>query len=205
MKLLMITRKVDRTDHLAGFIYQWVKKLGERVEELRVISWQEGDSSGLPANIKVWHLPTNQNALLKVGKLKRLVWQNAKEVDGIFYHQNPEYVLATALLAKILKKKLVFWYAHGSVSWRLKLAEKLVDVMVSSSKEGLRLNSKKLVVVGQGIDTQNFKPGLKKNDNVLRLITVGRISPTKDYESMIKAVDLLVDQGFKNLNLHIIG
>ena len=205
MKLLMITRKVDRTEHLAGFIYQWVKKLGEKVDELRVISWQEGDSSGLPGNIKVYHLPTKKNLLFKIAKLKILVWKNAKDVDGIFFHQNPEYVLATACLAKTFRKKLVFWYAHGSVSWRLRLATKLVNVIVSSSSDGFRLPSKKLVVVGQGIDTDKFKPGANRNDGVLRLISIGRISPTKDYESMIKAVDILVNEGMTDLSLNIIG
>src|SRR3989344_8306216 len=96
MKLLMITRKVDKNEHLAGFIYNWVKKIGEQVDELRVISWQEGDSSGLPENIKVIHLPTKQNKILKIARFKMLVWRNLKDVDGLFCHQMPIYTILAA-------------------------------------------------------------------------------------------------------------
>ena len=101
---------------------------------------------------------------------------------------------------------MVFWYAHGSVSWKLQLAEKLASTIVTSSKKGFRLPSKKLVVVGQGIDIEKFKP-IENHllEDKLKLVTVGRISPTKDYESMIKAVDILNNQGIDDIQLKIIG
>ncbi|MDX9893226.1 MAG: glycosyltransferase family 4 protein [Patescibacteria group bacterium] len=206
MKLLMITRKVDKNEHLAGFIYHWVKKLGQQVDELRVISWQEGDSSGLSDNIKVFHLPAAANKFSKILAFQKILWENIRGVDGIFCHQNPEYTLLAALLAKIFGKRLVVWYAHGSVSWRLKLAEKLADKIISSSIDSFRLKSKKLVIIGQGIDTEKFVPGPSESDSPIKnLLTVGRISPTKDYETMIKAVDILVKDGFKSLSFSIIG
>ena len=52
-KLLMITRKVDRNDALAGFAWNWVKKIGENLDKFYVISWQAGDKSDLPDNIEV--------------------------------------------------------------------------------------------------------------------------------------------------------
>jgi len=202
----MITRKVDKSDHLAGFIYNWVKKIGQQIDELRVISWQQGDSSGLPENIKVTHLKTNQNKLVKLINFKKAVWKNLKQVDGLFCHQMPEYTLVAGPMAKILRKKVVTWYAHGSVTFKLKLVEKIANTIVSSSKKGFRLDSKKLVITGQGIDIQSFAPDPDQNkSDELQLITVGRISPTKDYESMIKAVDVLVDNGLTNLKLKIIG
>lgn len=205
MKLLMITRKVDKNDHLAGFIYNWVKKIGSQVDELRVISWQEGDSSGLPENIKIWHLPTNCNKLFKIYKLKVLVWKNLKDVDGLFCHQMPIYTIIAGPLARIRKKKVVSWYMHKQVDWRVKLMEKIANVILSASKESFRLASKKLVVTGHGIDVDLFSPKQKTANEIFEIITVGRISPTKDYESMIKAVDILKDQGINNISLKIIG
>ncbi|MBU1164153.1 glycosyltransferase [Patescibacteria group bacterium] len=205
MKLLMITRKVDKGEHLAGFIYNWVKKIGEQVEELRVISWQEGDSSGLPENIKINHLKTNQNKLVKIFKFKMLVKKNIKQVDGVFCHQMPIYTILAAPIAKLYKKKVVSWYMHRQIDSKMKLMEKLADVVLSASKESFRLASKKLVITGHGIDVELFKPGTKQVDGKFKILSVGRISPTKDYESMIKAVDILVDSGVKNIKLTIIG
>ncbi len=205
MKLLMITRKVDRNEHLAGFIYNWVKKIGEQVEELRVISWQEGDSSGLLENIKVWHLPTNGNKLIKIIKFKLLVWKNLNGVDGIFCHQMPIYTIIAGSLARLRGKKVVSWYMHRQIDLKVRLMEKIANVILSASKESFRLPSKKLVTTGHGIDTKLFKPAEKMPENIFKIISIGRISPTKDYESMIKAVDILAEQGIDNIKLTIIG
>lgn len=184
----MITRKVDKNEHLAGFIYNWVKKLANEVDELRVISWQEGDSSGLPNNVKVICLKAKQNKFFKVVAFLKAVWKNLKDVDGVFCHQMPIYTIIAAPLAKVRGKKVVSWYTHRQVDFKMKLMEKLADVVLSASKESFRLPSKKLIVTGHGIDTELFKPGQKQQNDKLKIISVGRISPTKDYESMIKAV-----------------
>lgn len=200
MKLLMITRKVDRSEHLAGFIYNWVEKLAGEVEELRVISWQEGDSSGLPDNVKVTHLKTKQSKFLKAVALKKIVWKNLKYVDGIFCHQMPIYTIIAAPLAKIRGKRVVSWYMHKQVDLKMRLMTWLADTVLSASKESFRLKTKKLVITGHGIDTELFKPGEKQLSEKFEIVSVGRISPTKDYESMIKAV-----QHINNIELYIIG
>ena len=206
MILVMVTRKVDRNEHLAGFIYNWVKKLGEQVDELRVISWQEGDSTGLPKNIKVTHLKTKQNKLVKAIVFRRAVKNNLKGADGIFCHQMPIYTILAAPYARRYKKKLVSWYMHKTVDRKMKKMEKGSDVVLSASKDSFRLDSNKLILTGHGIDIEKFKPlSNLKATNVFRIVSVGRISPTKDYESMIKAMDILVDSGLSDLTLTIIG
>jgi len=61
-------------------------------------------------------------------------------------------------------------------------------------------------VLGHGINTQQFSPlPAATASKTLRLLPVGRISPTKDYESMIKALDILGDSGIKNITLTIVG
>jgi glycosyltransferase involved in cell wall biosynthesis len=206
MNLLMITRKVDRNEHLAGFIYNWVKKLGGQVEELRVISWQEGDSSGLPDNIKIFHLRTDQNKLYKVLNFWRLININIKDVDGVFCHQMPIYTILAAPIAKLYRKKIVCWYAHGAVNFQVRLMDFLANIVLTSSTKGYRLNSKKMTVIGQGIDTDKFVPPAGRvKSNLLNLITIGRISPSKDYESIIKAIDILVAKGISDIKLKIIG
>jgi len=200
----MITRKVDRSDGLAGFVYNWVEKIGGQVETLYVITWQPSDRGSLPPNIKIINLP--QNKFFKIFSLK---WQALKilpKVEGVFCHMNPEYTLIVGPLARLMGKRVVSWYMHSAVTWRMKLMEKIANRVLSASKESFRLTSKKLVVTGHGIDIERFKPALVMNQSTtFDLLTVGRVSPTKDYESMIKAVDILVDGGLKNVTLSIIG
>ena len=59
MKLLMVTRKVDQNDWLAGFTYNWVRKLAEKIERLYVICLEKGDLMGLPKNVEVYSLRKN--------------------------------------------------------------------------------------------------------------------------------------------------
>jgi glycosyltransferase involved in cell wall biosynthesis len=201
----MITRKVDKNEHLAGFIYNWVKKISGQVEKLIVISWQEGDSSDLPENVKVIHLKTKQNKLLKLINFKIAIWRSLKEVDGVFCHQMPIYAIVAGPLAKIRGKKVISWYTHSQIDWKLKLMVLLSDKILSASKESFKLATKKLVITGHGIDTEIFKATDKHRSNIFNLISVGRISPTKDYESMIKAVFILKKKGINNIRLSIIG
>jgi glycosyltransferase involved in cell wall biosynthesis len=204
MRILMITRKVDRHDHLAGFIYGWVQALGEQVSTLSVLSWQEGDSSGLADNIQVTHLPTVSNKLVKAWRLIRYVGRNAKDVDAVFCHQMPIYTLLAAPIAKIRGKKVISWYMHKSADWKLRLMEKFTDVVLSASTESFPIPSKKLVTTGHGIDVTYFSPAKQVPHQPLQLLSIGRISPTKDLETMILAVALLEKQGTL-ANLTIVG
>ena len=205
MKLLMVTRKVDRNEHLAGFIYEWVKKIGSQVDQLFVLTWQEGDSSGLPGNIKVVSLPTRANIFVKVLKFEASFRQYIQDVDGVFCHQMPLYTILAAPFAKLYRKRIVSWYMHRQIDLKLRLMEKISNVVLSASPESFRLKSKKLVITGRGIDTDVFKPTPRADVDRFSIVSVGRISPTKDYESMIKAFDILRDSGQQNLSLIIAG
>jgi len=120
---------------------------------------------------------------------------------------NPEYTMLSAPLAKVFGKKLVVWYAHGFINWKAKLIEKLADIIVTSSPAGFRLPSPKVRILQQGIDTELFQPAAlsQKNNETTEIITVGRISPTKGYEAMIQAIDLLIKQKNRKIKFSIIG
>lgn len=203
MKLLMITRKVDQNDALAGFTYNWVKKIGENLDKLYVISWQAGDNSGLPENVKIFFLPANR--MTKVFTLQKLLFKILPQIDGVFCHMNPEYTILIGPLTKIFRKKIVSWYTHKAVTWRRHLMERLADIIVTASPESFRQPKypAKVKVIGHGIDTEIFNIlNRKSNNELFNIISVGRISPTKDYESIIKAVDII---NIKKIKLKIIG
>ncbi|MBU2472929.1 hypothetical protein KKE74_02765, partial [Patescibacteria group bacterium] len=126
MRLLMITRKVDEKDSSpAGFTYNWVKKIGEKLEKLYVITWQKSDRGNLPENIEIISLFGNK--FFKIFILQFELLKILSKIDGIFCHQNPEYTILSALLAKLFRKKIVSWYAHGYIGWKLYLVNWLAD------------------------------------------------------------------------------
>jgi len=201
MKLLMITRKVDRKDASpAGFTYTWVKKIGEKLEKLYVITWQESGRGDLPENIEIVSL--SRSKWLKIFSIQIKLWKILSKVDGVFCHQNPEYTILSALFAKLFRKKIVSWHTHGTVNWKLKLVNLLTDKILTASEKSCRLkNREKIEVVGHGIDIDKFRKILGNYDrDKFSIISVGRISLTKDYEILIKAVN-----DIKNIRVEIIG
>jgi len=208
MKLLLITQRVDINDDVLGFFHRWLEKFAEKFKQIIVICLQKGNYN-LPDNVSVLSLGKEQ----KKSKLKYLInfykfiWRERKNYDAIFVHMNPMYVILGGLFWKLWRKKIALWYTHKAVNLKLRIAEKLTNIIFTASKESFRLKSKKLVITGHGIDVNLFKPVLKKEiSKNFRILSVGRISPIKNYETLIKAVDILVNQkNIKNLEVKIIG
>lgn len=202
----MITRKVDIKDTSpAAPTYHLVEKLGHNLDKLYVITWQKGDAGDLSDNIEISFLSGNKfkKTFVLWVRLLRIL----PKVDGVFCHQNPEYTILTAPLAKFFRKKVITWYTHGAVSSRLKLVNLLADKILTASEKSCRLkNRKKVEVTGHGIDVEKFKKRTEeKDDKEFKIISVGRISPTKNQKTLIEAIDILVQKGIKDFKVEIFG
>lgn len=209
MNLLIITQKVDINDDVLGFFHNWIKEFAGHYKKVFVICLYKGEYR-LPENVKVFSLGKEAGA----GRTRRLfnfykyIWRLSGEYDGVFVHMNPEYAVLGGLFWKARGKKVWLWFAHKSVNLKLRLAEKIADVIFTASEKSFRLPSAKLKVVGHGIDIEKFSRMEKAgaDGGRIKFITVGRISPVKDYETLIRAVEILCKKkGFNNFNFAIIG
>lgn len=210
MKLLIITQKVDIDDDNLGFFHQWIEKFSERLDKVYVICLWEGKHN-LPQNVSVFSMG-KEKGISKIGQLIRLqkhLIQILSRVDGVFVHMCPIYVVLSFPLVKVFKKKMILWFLHKSVNWKLKLAKKCVDKILTASGESCRLkNRKKIEIVGHGIDIKKFQiPNSKLQINSkFQILSVGRISPIKDQETLIEAVDILVNQkNIKDIEVKFLG
>lgn len=193
MRLLVFTQKVKADDPILGFMVGWLSALSKQVEAVEVICLEQGDYS-LPPNVRVWSLgkENGQSRFKYVFNFYRLIFKLRRNYDAVWVHMNQIYILLGFLPWRLLGKKVSLWYAHGSVSWSLKVAEKMADLIFTSSSSGFRLPSRKLVVVGQGINTQLFKKeNVVKESNLL--VHVGRISAVKHQKELIHALNLIVE------------
>ncbi len=212
MKLLILTQKVDINDDVLGFFHNWLREFAKYYKQIIVICLEKGEYD-LPKNVKILSLgkeDTNQKSkvktkLLYIFRFYKYIWQERKNYDRVFVHMNPEYIVLGGLFWKLWEKKIGLWYAHGHTPLNLKIAEKITNIIFTSTKSGCRLNSKKIKVVGQGIDINQFSVNnWQLSDDKLRIVTVGRMSPSKDYETLIKAIELLVKDNIK-IDVKIIG
>ena len=208
MKLLILTQKVDATDDVLGFMHGWIAEFAKNFEAVTVVCLEKGEYN-LAQNVNVLSLgKENGRSRLKYFlNFYKYIWQERKNYDVVFVHMNPEYVVFGGLLWRLWGKKVGLWYAHGAVTWPLQVARIFVHTIFTSTVSGCRIKSKKIKVVGQGIDTEKFrikKAELKNKDEPFEITTVGRISPSKDYETLIKATDLLHKKGLP-IKVSIVG
>lgn len=190
MKLLVITQIVDETDSNLGFFHNWLLKLAAEVDHLYVICLKVGKHT-LPTNVTVLSLGKEKG----VGRLEYLknfyqfIWQYRREYNHVFVHMNPEYVVLGGLFWKAWHKKVLLWYTHKSVNLKLRLAEKLVTGVFTSSVSSFRLPSHKVQVVGHGIDLAEFADkNILPAPNKITLFSAGRISRSKDLETLLSGV-----------------
>lgn len=198
MRLLVITQKVDLNDDNLGFFHRWLEEFAQYCESIIVICLQKGEHH-LPSNVKVISLgkEKSRSRIKYLWNFYKYIFKYKNDYDGVFVHMNKEYVLLGGLLWRFWGKRIALWYTHKTVSRQLRLAEKLVDKIFTASKESFRLKSKKVEVVGHGIPVeqfaeQKFNIGPEGTttlpSDTIYLLSVGRISPSKDLETVVRGV-----------------
>ena len=207
MKLLIVTQVVDKEHPILGFFHRWIEEFASQCEQVHVICLQAG-TYDLPSNITVHSLGKEAGAgrLAYLWRFYALIWQLRHEYDNVFVHMNQIYVLLGALFWHIAGKQVGLWYAHGAVSASLRAAVPLTHHVFTSTKEGLRIDTTKKRIVGQGIDTSLFAlPAVPRTTtDTLQLVTVGRIAPAKNIDTLLRACAELAQKQIK-FHFNIIG
>lgn len=208
MKLLLVTQTVDADDPVLGFFIGWIEEFAKHAERIEVICLKEGKHE-LPANVRVHslgkeHPPRFARRLLYALRFKRLAWRLRHDYDAVFVHMNPEYIVLAGPLWRLLGKRVGLWYVHRSVNLKLRIASLFAQDIFTASPEGFGLKTSKLHVVGHGINTAAFATPVRPFHEPLRIVSVGRITPIKNLDTLIKAVALLRDKGI-NATVTLIG
>ncbi len=207
MKLLIITQKIDQNDGVLSFMIGWIKQFAKECEQVTVIALFVGEHD-LPPSVRVFSLGKEHG----VSRIKylynffRLIIGERNNYDAVFVHMNQVYVNLGGAIWRLMGKKIALWYAHGAVPWDLRIAEGLTNVIIASTPSGFRLKTNKLNLIGQGINTDLFTPTARtvKPSYPLKLLIVGRISPAKDYGTLLRALRKLIDKGH-HLTLDVVG
>jgi len=208
MNVLIITQKVDTNDDIMGFFNGWVTKIADCTNKTYVIANYVGEVD-VPENVIIYSLgkEKGRSRIMRHLYFYRYFFKVITDIDGIFAHMCPEYVLATYPIATIYRKKIVLWYSHAKVSKLAGWASRHVHKIVTSSSAGFVFKTENLLETGHGIDTDIFSPSDKKNENLeLKLFAISRISHIKDYDTLIDAMSILVHgKQMTDIKLEIAG
>ena len=208
MRLLLFNLATDADDPILGFTTRWIQALAKRVEFIHVISMRAGRVE-VPENVRVYSVGKEKGyseprrAVEFYRHLLRILRED--RINVCFSHMIPIFTILAAPVLKIRRIPIVTWYAHPSLTWKLKLAHHLSDQMVTSLKTAYPYRKDKLIVIGQGIDTDLFAPDRTLPQEPPMILCVGRLSPVKEHPTLLKAIALLRERFKQPFQVIILG
>lgn len=206
LRLLWFNLITDADAPVQGFATDWINALAPRCHSIDVLTMQAGRIA-VADNVRVFSVGKEKGygearrAVEFYRLLTQLLWEG--RCDACFAHIQALFAIMGAPLLKPRGIPITLWYAHKAVTPKLRLAEKLVDHIVTPSPESFRINSPKTHVIGHGIDTNTFVPA-ELAGGTFTMITVSRIAPVKRLETIITAAHLLRQTG-SDFRLRIVG
>lgn len=207
MRLLIVTQAVDLDDPVLGFFHRWIQEFAKHCGRVNVICLKEGRHE-LPGNISVYSLGKESGAsrIKYIWRFYKYAWTLRREYDSVFVHMNPEYSILGGLLWRAWGKRVGLWYVHRARTLTMRLGVFFSHMVFTSAESSVSVRSRKIKVVGHGIDTAIFaaQPQKQIDTRSPRLVAVARISPIKHLEVAIGALSILRKQG-ANVSLDIIG
>lgn len=205
MKLLICTQVVDSQDSNLGFFHRWIEEFAKQCEKVTVVCLKEG-AYVFPENVVVLSLGKEQGTskLTRIFRFYTYIFAHKNNYDIVLVHMNPEYIVLGGYFWRRWNKKIGLWYAHKSVTRKLRFAMHYLTQVFTVSNDSFQIRSPKVLAMGHGIDTELFKPTQHLESTTIRIYTVGRIARSKHLIEMLETLDALTAKE-ERFSLTIIG
>jgi glycosyltransferase involved in cell wall biosynthesis len=193
-RLVFITQRIDPDDPVLGATVAKVGALAGLVDEAVVLCDSAVDGA-LPCNCRVRTFGSDARA----GRGARFELALARELHprpvAVVAHMVPLYALLAAPLVRPLRVPLLLWFTHWKDSTKLRAAERVCTAIVSVDTRSFPFRSRKVHAVGHGIDVSEFPCADAPPDGPLRAVALGRYSPAKGLEAVLRGFRLAIDAG----------
>jgi glycosyltransferase involved in cell wall biosynthesis len=210
MRILLINFVMDRKSPVLAWQHSVALRLAAKCERLVVLTERVGECE-LPDNVELHRVPRILTTPLRIFGVRWLMnipvwrWCARERFDAVFIHMNADWAYRLAPCWRRFGIPVLLWYAHGTVTNRLRRAHEQAACVVTSTPEGFRIPSSKVRVIGQGIDTDLFTPPASRPDNAT-IVAVGRVSRRKSVDLMLETLAWLKTNAPQYpFNLRIIG
>lgn len=212
MRLLLFNLMTDADDPVLGFTTAWINALAARCEAVDVVTMQAGRLA-VADNVRVYSVGKEKgyNEPRRALEFYRILFSLLRQhhYHACFAHMIQVFAVMGAPLLKLAGIPITLWYTHQATGRMVRLAEKLVDHIVTASPQSFRIPSPKVQVIGHGIDTDLFQlsPSLvtRHSAQPFTILTVSRLSPVKRLETVIAAVKTLREGGYADVRLRLVG
>jgi glycosyltransferase involved in cell wall biosynthesis len=188
-RLVFATQKLDPDDPVLAATMPMVRALAARVDEL-VVLCDSAVPDAVPENARVREF----GGTTQVQRGARFTAALARELRprplGVVAHMVPLYAVLAAPFVRPLRIPLVLWYTHWKGHVVVRAAEKLCTAVVSVDRRSFPLDSPKVRGIGHGIDLGEFACTDAPSGERLCALVLGRYSPAKGIETILRAAAL---------------
>jgi glycosyltransferase involved in cell wall biosynthesis len=193
-KLVFLTQKLDPADPILAATVPMVRALAARVDEL-VVLCDDAVPEAIPPNARVHRFGARAQVQRGARFERALVEELRPRPDAVVAHMVPLYAVLAAPLVRPLGIPLLLWYTHWKGHVVVRAAEKLCTAIVSVDRRSFPLDSAKVRAIGHGIDVSEFSCSDAPDGEPLRALVLGRYSPAKGLDGVVKGVELAVARG----------
>ncbi len=189
MRLVFVTQDVDPASPVLGATVAKLGALAARVDEVAVLA-DRGVEGALPANCRIHRF----GASSRPGRGVRFEVALARELcrsprpAAVIAHMCPIYAVLAAPLARPLGVRVILWFTHWRSSRLLQIAERVSTDVITVERRSFPLPSAKVTAIGHGIDLTAFSCVGRPRSDAPALLSLGRTSPAKGLETVIRAV-----------------
>ena len=188
-RLVFVTQQVDPAHPALAATVPKIAALAELVDDVVVLADGAVDDV-LPSNCRV----RTFRSRTKAGRGARFEAALARELGGlrggrgaVVAHMCPIYAVLAAPLVRPLRIPLVLWFTHWRASRLLDAAERVSTAVTSVDARSFPLPSAKVQAIGHGIDLAEFPCVTPAPATGLRLLALGRTSPAKGLDVVVRA------------------
>jgi glycosyltransferase involved in cell wall biosynthesis len=194
-KLVFITQQADPEHPALAATVPKLAALARRLDELVVLTAAAAPAA-LPPNCRVRRFAAPVQALRGVRFVRALGAELARgRPAAVVAHMCPIYAILAAPLVRPLGIPLVLWFTHWRASDKLRLATRVSSAVVSVDRRSFPLRSQKVKAIGHGIDLEQFRCGGRhRKDGPLHVLALGRYTPVKGYDVLLRATRVAVDE-----------
>jgi glycosyltransferase involved in cell wall biosynthesis len=166
-----------------------IAALARRFDDVAVLAFS-GDAAALPSNCRVetFGAPTRLGRVARYGAVVNR--ELARRPRALLAHMVPPFAVMAAPFARPRRVPVFVWFTHWKDSRTLRVAERVSAAVLTVDRRSFPFSSAKVVPIGHGIDLERFPCTSRERDEPLRAIALGRMSPAKGYETIVRAAKL---------------
>ena len=188
-RLVFVTQQVDPAHPTLAAAVPKIRALAERVDEVVVLA-DRAVEGALPANCRVRLYAASTQAGRGFRFARALNEELSPRPGAVLVHMIPLGAILAAPLTRPRRVPLLLWFTHWRVTRRLTLAERLSTAVLTVDRRSFPLASSKVVPIGHGIDMDEFSCVAREGAERLRVVALGRTSPSKGLEVIVRAAEL---------------